>query len=185
MTRMFGFGPDAPPTYYQCGFQIMMAIYYLSRLAQDQPDTPETTQGRPGFVFLPFADPSRSNAAPTIQIQLPAAQNQQPMPAAQNQQPMPPQQFGWYNQSTLASFEPWKKENQLGFKSWIVELLPDRVKIVLKMWAEDDDTKKHNEAKSYNLLKPLWGTCVPSFIAEDSWEHSNSIALEYIEVPNR
>ena len=105
MTRMFGFGPDAPPTYYQCGFQIMMAIYYLSRLAQDQPDTPETTQGRPGFVFLPFADPSRTTAAPTIQIQI---------PAAQNLQPMPPQQFGWYNQYTLASFEPWKKENQLG-----------------------------------------------------------------------
>jgi hypothetical protein len=141
LTRMFGFGPDAPAGYYLCRVSIMSAIYYLSRAAHDQLDIHETTQGLPGYIFLLFADRDQTSAAPSRQRMLPAGQPVLP--------PAPPQVQGSQGSQdgvcTLGPFEPWKKETQLGVKSWIVELLPVGVKAVLKLWMEDDDDEKKAE----------------------------------------
>ena len=179
LTRMFGFGPQAPVGYYPCRVPIMSAIYYLSRAAHDQPDIPETTQGQPGYIYLPPADPDQTSAAPYRQRLLP--------PGQQVLQPARPRIQGYQGFGdgvySLGPFEPWKKENQLGVKSWIVELLPAGVKAVLKLWMEDgDDEKSQNESKSYEKLKPLWGKCVPPLICVDIFEHCSSIVLQYIEV---
>lgn len=175
LTRMFRFGPDASAEYYPCRVSVMMAIYYLSRAAYDQPDIPETTQGQPGYIRLPYADPDQTSAAPYRQRVLP--------PVQQVLQPATPRQVPGYQGFTLGPFEPWRKETQLGVKSWIIELLPAKLKAVLKLWMEDDDDeKKQNESNSYEKLKPLWGECVPSLIIDNVWEHCNSIVLQYIEV---
>lgn len=175
MTRMFGFGPEAAAEYRQSEITIMMGLYYLSRIAQETANTPETTQRQGGSVLLPFADADRTTAAPIVKRILPPAQPAQPPPPASSGQD------NW-NMYRLCRFEPWIKENQLGVKSWIVEFLPDHVKAVLKLWEEDDDSKKCNEVRTYKQLEPLWGKCIPSFVVGDIWEHSNSIVLEYIDV---
>src|SRR5271169_824742 len=107
MTRMFGFGPEAAAEYRQSEITIMMGLYYLSRIAQETADTPETTQGQGRSVLLPFADADRTTAAPTVQRILPPAQPPQPPP------PTSPGQENWHGQDMyrLCRFEPWVKEN--------------------------------------------------------------------------
>ena len=177
ITRMFRFSPDAAAQYYPCRVSVMMAIYYLSHAAYHQADIPETTQGQPGYIYLPYADPDQTSAAPHRQRMLP--------PGQQVLQPAPPQQVqgyhGYVTLYTIGPFEPWRKETRLGPKSWIVGLVPAG-KAVLKLWTEDGDEQKQNERNSYEKLKPLWGKCVPSFMGDDVFPHANSIVLQYVEV---
>lgn len=174
MTRMFAFGPTAPPEYRHSRISIMMALYYLSRRAYDHPDIPETTQGLPGFVTFPYADANQATAAPFAERALP--------PATRPLQPAPPRQYDGNYNNFVCRFEPWIEKNKLSGKGWIVELLPQNIKAVLKLWEEDDETQKCNEVETYTKLEPLWGKCVPPFVARDVWEHSNSVVVEYVEV---
>src|SRR5947207_715154 len=64
LTRMFRHGPEATPSYRTPAITIMKAIYYFSHLVCDQPDLPETTQGRPGRIWFPYASLDITAAAP-------------------------------------------------------------------------------------------------------------------------
>jgi hypothetical protein len=179
MTPMFASNPTHPntlplPGYRQASVTTMMAIYYLSRLSHDTPDTYEVPPpGHFGEIDLPWADPDVSSAAPTSGVR--------PRPGPRDIQPAPLRQYGQQGYQPLSiRFEPWVKENQLGGKTWIVDAAPMETKAVLKLWDQEED--KHNEAEIYELLRPLWGKCIPTFIAVDIWQHSNSIVVEYIKV---
>lgn len=155
----------------------MMAIYYLSRLSYDSPDTYEIPPpGQFGEIDIPWADLDVSTAAPTSGVR--------PPPGPRNIEPVPPRPYGQhgYQPSYTLRFEPWVKENQLGGKAWMVDLFPMQTKAVLKLWDGEDEDEKQNEVETYKRLEPLWGRCVPTFIAVDIWKHSNSIVVEYIKV---
>src|SRR5579859_3678042 len=71
MTRMYGYAPQSIAEGFRYplnGFTIMLALYYISQVAEATPDVPESTQGQPGTIFLPTADDSSDAAAPCIQI---------------------------------------------------------------------------------------------------------------------
>jgi hypothetical protein len=172
LTRMYGFGPEAPAGYYQWPISIMLAIYYLSRVAHDQPDLGETTQGQPGYIYLPYAIPDQTSAAPHRMIV--------PLGQQQNQVDQAYQGGGAFQ--AFGPFEPWRADVRLGPKSWIVKHFPSGNNAVLKLWVEDDDEKKRKETESYQKLQPLWGDCVPSFFGNDILPNSNSIAVQYVEV---
>jgi hypothetical protein len=181
MTRMFRYGPEAPVEYGTSHIPIMMALYYLSHLASNQDDIPETTQGRPGRIYLPWATASDTSAAPQRQWV-------HDVPPVAPFFPPPQGQLPFYQQiavNPIGPFEPWKKDNQLGGKCWITTLLPTNVKIVVKLWTDDDETLKFNELNNYLRLKPLWGKVVPSLVGYDLWQHSNSIGMQHIEVQAR
>ena len=182
LTPMFASSPPRPntaalPGYRQPLVSTMMALYYLSRLSYDTPDTYEIAPpGQIGQLNIPWADPDTTKAAPTTGVV--------PPPVPRNIQPAPPRQYDYqgYQPNYTIRFEPWIKENQLGGKSWLVDLNPTQTKAVLKLWNGEDESEKHNEVAIYNRLESLWGRCVPTFIAVDIWEHSNSIVVEYIKV---
>jgi hypothetical protein len=178
-TRMFASHPPEPNSshpdgYTQPSVTTLMAIYYLSHLSLDAPDTVEMLRpGQFGEIELQFADPDTSRAAPTPEPRT------NPNHYAQNIAPAP---YGHRGYQYAVRFEPWVQGNQLGGKSWIVDLYPAATKAVLKLWDGQDESMKHNEADTYKRLEPLWGRCVPRFIGLDIWEHSNSIVVEYIKV---
>lgn len=181
MTRMFTSYPQpntAPlPGYWRPTVTTMMAIYYLSRLSLQTLDTYEILPpGQVGELELPFADPRTDVAAPKAKAKARDPPNQGPQYIA----PAPYyQQANQYNYTVR--FEPWVKENQLGGKSWMVDLLPMHHKAVLKLF-DEDEFMKQNEIRIYRNLESLWGRCIPRFLAVDILEHSNSILIEYIKV---
>jgi hypothetical protein len=183
MTRMFASHPQQQntlplPGYWQPNITTMMAIYYLSRLSFNTGDTYEILPpGQVGELELPFADPDTSSAAPKAKARDPPNQGRQ---GPQYIAPAPHYQQGPQYSYTI-HFEPWVKENQLGGKSWMVDLIPTHSKAVLKLYGEDEFMKQ-NEIQTYRHLEPLWSRCIPRFLAVDILEHSNSILIEYIEV---
>jgi hypothetical protein len=178
MTRMFRHGPEAPDQYRASNVPIMMALYYLSHLASNQPDISETTQGRPGRIDLPWANADTETPAPQRQWVNAVPWVAPFVPPPQPQVPF----FQQFTVNPLGPFEPWKKDNQLGGKCWITTLLPDEVKVVVKFWTDDDETLKFNERNNYLRLKPLWGKVIPALVGYDLWQHSNSLGVQYVEV---
>ena len=182
LTPMFASSPPRPntaalPGYRQPRVSTMMALYYLSRLSYDTLDAYEIPPpGQTGQLHIPWADPDTTKAAPTTGVL--------PLPGPRNIQPAPPREGGYqgYQPNYTIRFEPWIKENQLGGKSWLVDLYPTQTKAVLKLWNGEDESEKFNEVVTYKSLESLWGKCIPTFIAVDIWEHSNSIMVEYIKV---
>ena len=182
LTPMFASSPVQPnapslPGYRQATVTTMMAIYYLSRISYDTADTYEINPpGQVGELDIPWAGSDTSTAAPTTGVRAPAG----PRPI----QPAPNRQYDQQGHqfNYAIRFEPWVNGNHLGGKTWIVDLFPTQTKAVLKLWDGDDESEKYNEARIYKLLEPLWGRCVPTFVAVDIWEHSNSIVVEYIKV---
>jgi hypothetical protein len=185
-TPMFESHPLPPNTipsdeYRQPNVTTMMAIYYLSHLCYNVADTPEIAPpGRVGQVDIPFANPDQAVAAPGVGVRAPPGlRNILPAPPRQNPQHPQPN----YPPNYAVRFEPWVKENQLGGKTWVVDLYPPQTKAVIKLWdGEDNEYEKNNEVEAYRRLQPLWGSCVPTFFAVDIWEYSNSIVIDYIKV---
>jgi hypothetical protein len=178
MTPMFAGNPSqtnvALPGYRQTNVTTMMAIYYMSRISYDTPDTVEILPpGQVGVIEFPFADTDTTQPAPTPRAA--------PPPAQRHIMPAPHGQHGNYQNYTIR-FEPWIRENQLGGKCWIINLDPTQTKAVFKQWEDDDESLKLNETQIYKRLEPLWGQCIPTFLGMDIMEHSNSIIVEYIKV---
>lgn len=172
--------PIAPALlpYQQPTVTTMMAIYYISHLSANTADTYEIAPpGQVGDLDLPWAEPDGSSAAPRAGVATP--------PLLPTIQPAPPHQYDQYGQhghDFNVRFCPSVKENQLGGKSWKVDIDPANTQGVLKLWSDDDESQKINEATIYKRLERLWGRCVPSLLAVDFWQHSNSILVEYIKV---
>jgi len=208
ITRMFGdFFPvanvsdgAAAERYYPTNdFTIMQALYYLSSIAHGTADLPETPiNGVPGQVSLPRAV-SDSSAASSIQ--------QPPPPSPPPEQPLPMGYNGYYPQGyyqvvdrydeaeciqydndsdyRLLQFEPWKPENVLGPKTWIVNLVPNtKLKVVCKLWDawNYDPTDRDREAQIYLHLKPLWGVWIPALRVKTALEFFHALILQYVEV---
>jgi hypothetical protein len=211
ITRMFGDfqawqgvspGAIAEGYYNTPNFTIMQALYYLSSLAEETNNLPETPlNGVPGQVNLPFAENSTA-AAPTIQ------QPQPPMPGGQGGYGygyidqggyqggyQGVQVLGGYDQAeccqyhdgvdyTHLQFEPWKAENVLGPKNWIAKVLSDQSEVVLKLWDawKFDAKAQNNEAAIYVYLRSLWGKCIPCLRVKTSLEYFHALIFQYVKV---
>jgi hypothetical protein len=202
MTRMFGDflpldgvtqGAAAEGYYPTPNWTIMKALYYMSNLGETIPDTAETTNGQPGRVDIPFADPTRSEAAPRIRIVRDLRDRRlEPRPADDYY-------YGGYQAAhaavgmvqfhegvdyTSLLFEPWKVENQLGPINWIAHVISDQSKVVLKLWDgwKVDTEERDREAEVYVRLRPLWGKYVPSLRVATPFDYMHALIIEYIDV---
>jgi hypothetical protein len=197
MTRMFGdfpaaqnitAGAAAEGYYLTTNFTIMKALYYFSHLAETIADIPESTNGLPGVVYLPFADGTRAILAPRVEIR----QQQQiaPMPAnyaggwAGNQAAVDFVQYHLAVDYKYLLFEPWKKENQLGQKNWMAKVLFDQGKVVLKLWDgwEFDTKDRDHEVEIYIHLRSLWGKYIPSLRVSTPLDYFHALILQYVNV---
>ena len=87
-------------------------------------------------------------------------------------------------------FEPWKKENSLGWKTWKAIATASGTQVVLKMWddwlryGEDlENTGKElrdDEVAIYLHLQPIWGKYVPSLLASSPVDFFHALVVEYI-----
>jgi hypothetical protein len=203
MTRMFGDflpwdgvtnGAPAEGYYYPApNWTIMKALYFMSRLGEIMADTVETTNGQPGTVNIPYADPKQSEAAPRIRIVRDLRDRRlEPRPADDYY-------YGGYQAAhaavgmlqfhegvdyTSLLFEPWKVENQLGPKNWIAQVISDQSKVVLKLWDgwKVDTEERDREAEVYVHLRPLWGKYVPSLRVATPFDYMHALIIEYIDV---
>jgi len=206
MTRMFGDFVPVPnvsdgaaregyhPTQ---NITILKALYYLSRHADAANLLPETPiNGVAGQVSLPMAGNS-SAAAPTIVQPLPPPPPQPAVPYGQAFQGgyYGIHVVGQYNQAECLryddfdyenlQFEPWKRENCLGPKTWIGRVLPDQGSlVVLKLWdAWKFDAKgRDHEAEIYLHLKSLWGSSIPALHVKSPLEYFHALILQYVKV---
>lgn len=190
MTRMYGYSPESTEEgfYYPAnGFTIMLALYYFSQLSEVTPAQAESTQGQPGTIHLPWAERGTDSPAPFIQL-IPPPRQQVIRPA-----PYPnyygggPQHYGilaQHSQPIELLFEPWKKNNQLGNKSWIARILPEKTEIVLKLWDgwKVDTTDRDNEITTYLHLQSLWGKYIPRLLAGTHIDFCHALIIEYLDV---
>ena len=210
ITRMYGDfvarpglspGAAAEGYYPPPNFTIMQALYYMSYLAESTNDLPETpVNGMPGQITLPRADPDTTAAAPTIgqppQI-LPAGQDIHHGQGYQGYQGgyQGFQVLGGYDQAgrsqyhdgvdySSLQFEPWNQENYLGPKTWIAKVLPDKTKVVLKLWDawNFESDARDNEATIYKHLQPLWGIYVPFLRVSTAIEYFHGLILQHVKV---
>ena len=193
MTRMYGYAPQSIAEGFRYplnGFTIMLALYYISQVAEATPDVPESTQGQPGTIFLPTADDSSDAAAPCIQIHPPAQPRYilpAPYPNYYNPNRGYPQYYGilaQHLQPISLLFEPWKRENQLGHKNWIAQLLPEQTKLVVKLWDDwkVDTTDRDNEVNIYLHLQSLWGKYMPNLLGCTHIDFCHALIVEYLDV---
>jgi hypothetical protein len=218
VTRMFGdflaqqgISDGAAGEGYQetTGFSILRALYYVSSLSENTPDSPEMPIGDvPGRVYLPRAGTS-TTAAPLIQ-QPPQVGNagygvhggQAPAPAG-GQGGNPPigateigvQIVGGYHEAECIQydddlvyhafqFEPWLPESHLGPKTWIAMALPSRVTVVFKLWDawHFGSQSQSHEASIYLHLRSLWGRYIPSLRVKSPLEFFHALIFQYIKV---
>jgi hypothetical protein len=180
MTRMFrhstqGQGQDDQDGYTgPQGFTILKALYYFSYLAEVTDNTVETAGDQLGVVVLPLSGSARGLAS-VVQIRQRHAQILPRPPAVQGQQPQ--QQYIQF------LFKPWLKENQLGHKTWIAELLPEHEKVVFKLWDgwKFDGSERDHEVAMYMRLQSLWGKCVPDLLGSTPIDFLHAIILQYIK----
>jgi len=203
ITRMFGdFAAHAPISngaafegyYPTTGFSIMQALYYLSAVAQLTDDLVETPiDGVPGEVYLPPSGGS-SEAASTI-LQPEVQDNGQSLHGQGGDGQGGFHIVGGYNQAECCQYhdgvqyrrfqlEPWIPENNLGPKTWLAIALPDRKKVVLKLWDawKFDDEAQNREAAVYLHLRSLWGKCIPSLLVKSPLEFFHALVLQYVNV---
>lgn len=178
LTQMFAAHPRPPNTQPLLGYNIptvttMMALYYLSAMTCNQPDTQEIPPpGVVGQLHIPFASSELAARAPVAGVRPPQVH--------QHIQPAP--QPHYQGQNFCVNFEPWNQENNLGPKTWLVDFEPLGIKAVLKLWEFEDESDKFHEAGIYKRLESLWGICVPKLLGVDVIENSNSILIEYVKV---
>ena len=183
ITRMYGYAPASIAEgfrYPNNGFTIMFALYYISQLAESTPALPESTQGQPGTIYLPLADYRTDRAAPFIEIHQPAQQR----PIAPAPYPNYYENLAQHSQPINLLFEPWKQENQLGHKTWIAQLLPEKTKMVVKLWDgwKVDTTDRDNEVSIYLQLQSLWGKYIPKLLACTHVDFCHALIIEYLDV---
>jgi hypothetical protein len=183
MTRMYGQDVANGYLYPNNGFTIVMALYYLSHLAELTPEIPETTQGGPGVVELPMATAGSKAAAPFARVVIPQALQ----PIAPRPPNYYPAYYGQYQQRPepiQLRFEPSEKDNQLGHKSWIARTLPEESKVVVKAWDswKLDPTDRDNEVAIYLHLQSLWGTHIPHLLACTHIDFCHALILEHLDV---
>jgi hypothetical protein len=178
LTQMFAAHPRPPNTQLLPGYTVptvttMMALYYLSAMTYNQPDTQEIPPpGMVGRLHIPFASTEPAARAPVTGVRPPQLHWQiQPTP-----------QLRCQGRKFSINFEPWNQENNLGPKTWLVDLEPQGIKAVMKLWESEDESKKFHEAAIYKRLESLWDICVPKFLGVDVIENSNSILIEYVKV---
>jgi len=208
LTRMYGEFPAwghvthgaAAEGYYDTpNFTIMQALYYISYIATRINNAPETPlNGRQGRVFLPDADPDKAKAAPRILQPRMLA----PMPQPQDAGQIPVHyahaysitggyetaddfcQFDTEVDYGVLQFEPWIKENNLGPKNWIANVVSIGRKVVLKLWDawKFDASTRDLERDIYLQLNSLWGKIVPSLYVSTPIEFFHALILQYVEV---
>ena len=202
ITRMFGDFEAHPPIsngavlegyHPTTGFSIMQALYYLSAIAQVTDNLPETPIGGvPGQVVLP---PSGSSSTPASTIVQPPIQDNGHLHGQVDGGQGGFQIVGGYNQAECYQyhdgveyrhfqFEPWVSENNLGPKTWIATTLPDRRKVVLKLWDawKFDNEAQNREATVYLHLRSLWGKCIPSLHVKSPLEFFHALVFQYVKV---
>jgi len=209
MTPMFGDfvrvegltnGAQAEGYHLPQGFSIMKALYFISSFADLTADLPETPRdGLPGHVFLPRAGDS-AKEAPRIQ-----QPDRSPSPSESQASGSDDGSYnnfsnnggyhvvGGYDKAECVRFddtvdyssllfEPWKSENNLGIKTWIATVLPQKDLVVLKLWDgwNFDTEDRDREASAYIQLRPLWGTCVPALRVKTALDYFHALILQYI-----
>jgi len=187
----------------------MQALYYLSALAEASPTLPETpTNGVAGQVELPYAR-SKADAAPRIENPRPPPP-QNPYAGGFYGPQFPPHNGGGYVGQALGQsfhvvggydeaddcmqyhegvdykslqFEPWKKENCLGYKAFLAKVLSDQSTVVLKIWDawHFDSEDRDQEAAVYVHLKSLWGKYIPSLRVSTPLEFFHALIIEYVD----
>jgi hypothetical protein len=189
-------------------FTIMKALYYVSYLAHKTEDLPETpAYGVPGHVFLPMstkiAKAMKASHAPSTSP-IATAHVSERTRSRTGKHPFGRTYHvvdGYDNDANCVQFqtkidcrslqfEPWKKENYLGWKTWKAIATSTGTQVVLKMW---DDWRQYggdnslcgkelrdDEVAIYLHLKPIWGKYVPSLLASSPLEFFHALIIEYI-----
>ena len=170
-------------------YTIMKALYYFSHLAETTLDTPESTNGIPGVVTLPFSPGSTVDMERVIDLVPDIYQPSgivRARPVTRTSVEMV--QYHEGVDYTHLLFEPWKAENRLGFKAWRATVMSDKSQVVVKFWdgwAQKKEQpfppeERDQEAAIHLQLRPLWGKYIPHLRAVSPLDYMHILIVEYI-----
>lgn len=159
---------------------ILQALYYLSGLAAQVPDLPET-DAKGASIKLPPANSKHAWPAPQVPGSgtTPANNGWTNGPTPQSVQyilkidPSPPKVI----------FEPWIPGNKLGAKTFLLQLVPGGT-VVGKLWDgyKHSNSVRDNEVAVYFKLQSLWDKQVPKFISCGEIDFLWALLLEHVQV---
>ena len=162
------------------GPTVLQVLYYLSGLAVQSPELPET-DAKGVSIELEVANYKYAWPAP----QVPGART---TPATSGWANNPTTQPGQYilkadPEPPKIVFEPWIPGNKLGAKTFRIQLVTGKM-VVGKVWDayKHASTARDNEVAAYFKLQTLWDKYVPKFIGCGEIEFLWTILLEPVEV---
>ena len=159
---------------------ILQGLYMFSARSIGAPIVPET-DGNGNAVELKVSHYKYPAMEHTAQIPPPAPpprRSRRNSPSKRGRQyemivnPDPPK----------AIFEPWKTENQLGPKTFLIQLVPGDT-VVAKVWDGWKHKSKDRDTETEMLLKlqPLWGKQVPSLIGTGEIDFLWTVFIERVQ----
>jgi hypothetical protein len=169
-------------------YTIMKALYYFSHLAETTLDTPESTNGIPGVVTLPFSPESTVDVERVVDL---VPDDYHPGILLTRPVMRTSVEMVQYHEGvdyTHLLFEPWKAENRLGFKAWKATVMYDKSHVVIKFWDGWEQKKEQpfppedrdEEATVHLHLRPLWGKYIPHLRAVTPLDYMHILIIEYI-----
>lgn len=171
-------------------YTIMKALYYFSHLAERTADLPESTNGIPGLVTLPFATGSTVDVERVNDLVLHPYHPHETLARPVTRTSIEMWQYHDGVDYRHLLFEPWKKENRLGVKAWKATAMADKSPVVVKFWdgwevkkEEPFPPRERDEEAAIHLhLRPLWGKYVPHLRAVSPFDYMHVLIMEYIDV---
>jgi hypothetical protein len=161
---------------------ILQMLYFLSGFAALLPPLPETTiNGNP--VRLSWGHPRKPEAAPRVPSQYSASP-----PSTTQVAPIGSAEIIYFLRddpdSRTVIFEPWKTENQLGHKTFLLQLDSHKEKVVGKLWDgyKHNTEERDNEVEAYMQLQNLWGKTVPKFMGCGEIDFFWALLTEHVQV---
>jgi hypothetical protein len=164
---------------------IAQALYYISALAANDPDLPETDANGQA-LRLAFSDgkhPSPTTVVPGARAPPPPAPR-----GGRVTRSIYSQDAHYILRSDLEPrevvFEPWVAGNKLGAKTFLVRLFPVNAIVVAKVWDawKNSSADRDSEVEVYLKLQSLWGKEVPILVGSGSIDFLWALLIERIEV---
>jgi hypothetical protein len=171
----------APPRHPTIG----QSLYYMSALAANDPDLPETDANGQA-LRLAFSDgkhPSPTTVVPSARAPPPPAPSGGRVTRS-----------GWNQDAHYILkadpepreivFEPWIAGNKLGQKAFLVRLFPANTTVIAKVWDawKNPSADRDNEVDVYLKLQSLWGKQVPKLVGSGNIDFLWALLIERIEV---
>jgi hypothetical protein len=162
---------------------ILQWLYMFSAYSVASPLVPET-DGQGNILALEFSSSKHPGMDNTARIPPPAPPPTQYTRGGRSFRPHGQQYALVANPDPpKVLFETWKPENQLGPKTFLVQLVPGD-KVVAKVWDgwKHKSTDRDIEAEMLLKLQPLWGGTVPTLIGTGEVDFLWTVLIEHIQV---